>query len=274
MEYAVSVTDTSYTTEIEQSGRLVLDKLQQFSYSLENLTTFKCPRGIIFHDLKSATKLYSTIPLPAYTSRDLIHINPLPDTWKGIFLSTTRNLSIADQYYRNLSIDDIAVIAAHELTHHADFFHSEFEDWDEAGVENMWFEEGMCFYIPRKLILSSEKFDEIMEVERRLIEIYIEDFGEYTIDLFGESGYRGGDDFSYSAAFYDYWRSTLIVHFLIEKYCNGEVKKLIAAYRKWVDEHVETNLQTFFINHFQISRDEAEELWMLPLPDSRPKKSP
>ncbi|QHT46370.1 hypothetical protein M662_07640 [Bacillus sp. SB49] len=260
MEYAVSVTDTSYTEEIEKNGRLLLEKLTHFSRSLESITTFGTPRGIIFHDLKSATELYSTIPLPAYTSRDLIHINPLIDTWKDIFLSTTRGLVKAKQYYNDLSMDDIAVIAAHELTHHSDFFNSEFEDWDEE--ENMWFEEGMCFYIPRKIILSTEKFNSIMEVERSLIELYKADYGEYTIDLFGESGYRGGHDLGYSSAFYDYWRSTHIVHVLIDKYCGGDIDKLIKYYKDWANNSSEINLQKFFIEKFKLSKHEAKELWL------------
>ncbi|MFG6115750.1 hypothetical protein ACGTN9_11205 [Halobacillus sp. MO56] len=260
MEYAVSVTNTSYTEEIERYGLLLLEKLNHFSRSLEAITTFGSPRGIIFHDLKSATELYSTIPLQAYTSRDLIHINPLIDTWKDIFLSTTRGLINAEQYYKNLSLEDIAVIAAHELTHHADFFHSEFDNWDEE--ENMWFEEGMCFYIPRKMILSTDKFNAIMEVERSLIELHKADYGEYTIDFFGESGYRGGNDLVYSSAFYDYWRSTHIVHVLIEKYCGGDMDKLIECYKDWGDKSSEINLQKFFIEKFKLSKHEAKELWL------------
>lgn len=260
MEYAVSITDTSCAEKIERNGLILLEKLNEFSRSLEAITTFESPRGIIFHDLKSATELYSTIPLPAYTSRDLIHINPLIDTWKDIFLSTTRGLRKAEKYYNELSIDDIAVIAAHELTHHANFFHSEFDDWDEE--ENMWFEEGMCFYIPRKIILSTDKFNEIMEVERGLIELHKADYGEYTIDLFGESGYQGGNDLGYSSAFYDYWRSTHIVHFLIEKYCNGDMYKLIDSYKEWVNNSSEINLQKFFIEKFKLSKHEAKELWL------------
>ncbi|TGB04940.1 hypothetical protein [Halobacillus salinus] len=260
MEYAVSVTDTSYAEGIERNGRHLLELLNHFSRSLESLTTFKSPRGIIFHDLKSATELYSTIPLPAYTSRDLIHINPLIDTWKDIFLSTTRGLLKAEQYYKNLSMDDIAVIAAHELTHHADFFHSEFEDWDEE--ENMWFEEGLCFYIPRKMILSPDKFNEIMDVERHLIELYKGDYGEYTIDLFGESADQGGNDFSYASAFYDYWRSTHIVRVLIEDYCDGEMCKLMDCYKDWVNDSYGIYLQNFFIEKFKLAKQEARELWL------------
>lgn len=260
MKYAVSITDTSWAEEIERNGLRLLEKLNQFSRSLESITTFEYPRGIIFHDLKSATELYSTIPLPAYTSRDLIHINPLVDTWKNIFLSTTKGLKNADQYYNNLSIDDIAVIAAHELTHHADFFHSEFEDWDEE--QNMWFEEGMCFYIPRKMILSTDKFNAIMEVERSLIELNKADYGEYTIDLFGESGYQGGSDLDYSSAYYDYWRSTHIVHVLIEEHCGGDMYKLIECYEEWVTNSSQTNLHKFLIEKYKLSKDEAKELWL------------
>ncbi len=209
--------------------------------------------------MESATKLYSTIPLPAYTSRDLIHITPLIETWKDIFLSTTKGLDAADTYYNELDIEDVAVIAAHELTHHSDFFHSEFDNYEE---ENMWFEEGMCFYIPRKLILSENKFNKIMDVERILIQAYKDEYGEYSLDQFGQSGCRDENSFNYSAAFYDYWRSTITINQLIEEYCNGDLQTLIDHYREWVDNNQTDSLQAFFINTFQLSQQKAKELWL------------
>ncbi|WP_226658858.1 hypothetical protein [Pseudalkalibacillus hwajinpoensis] len=263
MKYAVSVTDTKKTEEIERSGLELLAVLESYQVSLNNITSIEeQPRGMIFHDLESATKLYSTIPLPAYTSRDLIHLTPLLETWKDIYLTTTNGVKEAEDYYRNLEIVDVAEIAAHELTHHADFFHSEFEDWEEEHASDMWFEEGICFYLPRKLLMSEERFERVMEVERLLIEAYKEEYGEYSLDAFGEAGYRGGDNFAYSAAFYDYWRSTRTVARLIDEYCKGEVQKLIGYYREWVDGGEKGRLQDFFVQRFKLSSEEAEGLWL------------
>ena len=77
MRYAVSVTDTKKAEVIERSGRELLTFLESYQAALNKMTIIEePPRGIVFHDLESATKLYSTIPLPAYTSRDLIHLTP------------------------------------------------------------------------------------------------------------------------------------------------------------------------------------------------------
>ncbi|TYS16640.1 hypothetical protein FZC78_11665 [Rossellomorea vietnamensis] len=260
MKYAVSVTDTSRINEIEKSGQELLKKLAEFAVSLKAICSFHMPRGIVFHDLTSATQLYSTIPLPAYTSRDLIHFTPLIETWKDIFITTAKGVNKAEKYYSKLDLNDIAVIAAHEFTHHADFFHSEFEDLDE---ENMWFEEGMCFYLPRKLILSEEKQAEIMKVESKLIEKYKGDYGEYSLSYFGEAAVEHSDEFQYASAFYDYWRSTLVVETLIERYCQNNVGILINHYKEWVDGERKVNLQKHFIEVFNLSDEEAARMWLI-----------
>ncbi|MEW4327094.1 hypothetical protein Q0N12_10505 [Rossellomorea marisflavi] len=256
MKYGISVTDTSEVKKIEESGLQLVDKLVAFSESLNEIASFQSPRGIIFHDLASATQLYSTVPLPAYTSRDLIHITPLVETWKGIYLSTTNGVEVAETYYSELDMDDVAVIAAHELTHHIDVFQTDSEELDE---ENMWFEEGLCFYIPRKQILSDEKFHSIMKVEACLIDRYKEQYGDYTLNRFGESH---DEESEYASAFYDYWRSTLVVDALINRYCDQQVEKMIDCYREWAESSRVINLQTYFIDKLHISDEEAKNLWL------------
>jgi hypothetical protein len=260
VKYGVSVTDTLRVKEIEENGILLLEKLSYFSSSLSRICSFQQPRGIIFHDMKSATELYSTIPLPAYTSRDLIHITPLVETWRKLFLSTSDGVEEATDYYKELSLNDVAVIAAHELTHHADFFQTDFDELDE---ENMWFEEGMCFYIPRKLILSNEKFEAIMDIESRLIDKYKEKYGEYSLDRFGESA-ESIEDFEYSAVFYDYWRSTIVVGYLIRCYCQNSVQTLIEYYKEWANKSKDmrqSRLQDYFKDKFQLTNHEVRSLW-------------
>lgn len=255
MNYAVSVTDTFYAQDIEKSGVQIIKHLNTFSESLNELTSFENPRGIVFHDLKSATQIFSDIPLPAYTSRELIHINPLTVVWQDIFMSTVQGKnSKPAEYYSTLELIDVAVIAAHELTHHSEFFHGDFEG-DE---QNMWFEEGMCFYIPRKLMLAEEKFNDIAEVESQLIKTYRSEYGEYTLDLFGESVCRQNQRNEYSAAFYDYWRSTKVVKILIEEYFKGSIMELINCYNEWDQEGP---LHKYFIKRLNLSASESEKLW-------------
>ncbi|MGP4060295.1 hypothetical protein [Halobacillus sp. H74] len=259
MKYAISVTDTTMTGHIEKSGLEVLKRLDSYAESLAAITDYEEPRGIVFHDLKSATELYSDIPLPAYTSRDLIHLTPLVDTWKDLFRQSAGDSEKAHIYYDKLDINDIVEIAAHELTHHAEFFHDDFDEIDET---NMWFEEGLCFYLPRKIIFSEEKREAIMKVESDLIQQYKDEYGEYSLTKFGQAGYRGGERFEYSAAFYDYWRSTKVVTTLVEKYYNGDVNTLVEAYQKWINEENDIGLHTFFVREQEMSRQEAYQLWL------------
>lgn len=259
MKYAISVTDINRAEEIEANGRKIIEKVEQYGRSLQKLTSYEEPRGYVFHDWSSATEIYSTIPLPAYTSRDLIHITPLLDVWKTIFLDSAGDVVQAIDYSRQLDLDDIAVIAAHELTHHADLFHDDFDEIDE---ENMWFEEGMCFYLPRRFMLSREKFDSIMEVEQYLIEAYRHKYGEYTLNRFGACGYRGGQNQEYSAAFYDYWRSTRVIYMLVEHFFDRDISGLIGVYQKWTDHKPSIPLHQYLKETFNLSRKEAQSLWL------------
>lgn len=254
MKYAVSVTETAQAKSIETAGKSLLDHLSEYAKSLEKVTTFEYPRGVVFHDLQSATELYSTIPIPAYTSRDLIHIDPRVETWKAIFLSTATH-STAVEYYNNLDTTDVAAIIAHELTHHSEFFHDDFE----GDRENMWFEEGMCEYLSKKFMLSEAKFQAIQQAEDQLIDDYKKTYGEYTLDQFGESGYRGSQSEAFSAAFYDYWRSSKTVTRLVQEHFCGDVQALIACYEKWEQNEP---LHEYFIRELSMTDDQAKEMWL------------
>lgn len=256
MQYAISVTDTLNVETIEAQGLQVIEVLKEFSVALKDITSFEAPRGIVFHDLKSATELYSDIPIPAYTSRDLIHLSPDPAVWKELFLSTVKEgMEHAEAYYSSTNHLDVAAIAAHELTHHADFFHDDFEGDDV----NMWFEEGLCEYIPSKLMFSEQKFQETSEVEEMLIESYKEEFGEYCLSEFGKAGYRYGEKNGYAGAFYDYWRSKKVVKALVEDHFDNRMSSLIACYRMWDQS---TPLHGYFTNVLGLSESQAKDLWL------------
>lgn len=257
MNYAVSVTDAKKAVEIEKSGFEIMKHLENFAEQLVKITSYEKPRGIIYHDLSSATELYSTIPLPAYTSRNLIHIHPQTEVWRRIYLRSIEGKDIppAESYYKSLEPLDVAIIAAHELTHHSDIFRDDFE----GDPENMWFEEGMCFYIPRTLMLSEKRFEDISEVEEKLIEAFREEYGEYTLDQFGKSGYRYGKSDDYSSAFYDYWRSTKVVKELVENYFKGSVESLIQLYVAWDGKEP---LHEYFTRTLCLPDRKAKELWL------------
>ncbi|MEH7041349.1 hypothetical protein CN887_02375 [Bacillus pseudomycoides] len=259
MKPAFSVTDSTHIQKIEAEGLKLLNELQSFIPLLqEKVTILSPPKGIVFHDLESATQVYSNIPMPAYTSRDLIHITPLIDVWKNIYLSVTdgKELEKAQQYYKQLNILDIATIAAHEFVHHAEEFHSDFDAIDE---ESMWFEEGVCFYLSRKLMMSHEQFKTIMQVEDELISIYQAEFSNYPLNEFGKSAESG----SYAGAFYDYWRSTKLIRILVEQYFNNDIQALFSCYHEWVEIKEQISLHAFFVQKLSLSPLHAKELGLL-----------
>lgn len=69
------------------------------------------------------------------------------------------------KFYESYSENQVFIILAHELTHHSDLFLDEFDDERE---DSIWFEEGMCFYLPRKILLSEKEFNEITNAERAI----------------------------------------------------------------------------------------------------------
>lgn len=120
------------------------------------------------------------------------------------------------RFYENYSENQLFTIAAHELTHHSDLFVDEFEGERD---DSIWFEEGMCEYLPRKLLLSSEEFNEIAAIESRLLGVFKKEYGHRSINDFGSSSYLD----SLSSIMFDYWRSFLAVKFLVENRFGNDI---------------------------------------------------
>ncbi|MFB5189747.1 hypothetical protein [Alicyclobacillus fastidiosus] len=202
------------------------------------------PRGIVFHDFDSATKVFSAHALPAWTNGDLIHIDPLVADWQRIFLSAIP-CDVADDIFRDVSnyylfldIRDVATIVGHEVTHHMGCFARTF---DAEINDAMWFEEGMCFYLPRKRLLFSQRFEALMRAEALLIELHRDQYGEHPVWRFGGSSVDGG---GFVAALFDYWRATSAVRTIVEEYASGDVRKVLRVFEYWV-EHLSSE-QRFF----------------------------
>lgn len=146
-------------------------------------------------------------------------------------------------FYENFSTDQLFVILAHELTHHIDLFVDEFED---ERHDSIWFEEGMCFYLPRKYCLTEEQFEEVTSIELELLTTFTEDYGDNDLNDFGSISYQG----SLSSIMFDYWRSYLKVKSLVEK-VNGDVHKIFKLYNKWHEQGRYTSLVQYFENNLK-----------------------
>lgn len=58
-------------------------------------------------------------------------------------------------YYTEHTKDEMLAILGHELAHHINLFLAEFDE-EKPTCEDMWFEEGMATYLPRKFFLMKD----------------------------------------------------------------------------------------------------------------------
>lgn len=216
-------------------------KLKEYQHILEkNYALSEMPKAIMWTSEELATTVLSTIPIPAYTNKDIIYMSPDLLAWRQLFIKQLdgKSLPHIEKFYKNYSENHLLTILAHELTHHSDLFMDEFED--DRG-DSIWFEEGMCQYLPRKLLLTKEEFEEITSVETELVEVFKEKYGLRSLDEFGSSSYEG----TLSSIMYDYWRSYLAVKFLVEVRANNDIELVFDEYQKWHKEGRKVPLTEF-----------------------------
>lgn len=149
-------------------------RLKEYQQILEkDYALTELPKGVIWTSEVLATTVFSNIPIPAYTNEDFIYITPALEAWKRLFNRQLdgKDLPHIHHFYEANVESEVMVILAHELTHHSDLFPDEFGDERNNSI---WFEEGMCFYLPRKLLLSDQEFNDITLVEAELVEVFQE----------------------------------------------------------------------------------------------------
>ncbi|QUG43391.1 hypothetical protein KD050_09285 [Psychrobacillus sp. INOP01] len=227
--------------EYEIITKELMAKLKDYQQVLEQhyqLTTI--PKGVLWTTAELVTTTFSSIPIPAFTREDIIYISPILKEWQNLLVSQLDGKAIPHikSFYENFSTDQLFVILAHELTHHIDLFVDEFED---ERHDSIWFEEGMCFYLPRKYCLTEEQFKEITAIEQELVNTFTEDYGQNDLNDFGSMSYQG----SLSSIMFDYWRSYLKVKSLLEK-LDGDIHGVFILYKKWHEQGRETSLVQYF----------------------------
>lgn len=219
-----------------------IKKLNEYQEILETDFELKdLPKGVLWTTEELATTVFSNIPIPAYTNKNLIYMSPDIETWRNLFVKQLdgKDLPNIERFYKNYSDNQIFIILAHELTHHSDLFLDEFDDESDDGI---WFEEGMCFYLPRRILLSEKEFKEITDAETSLVEVFKDKYGNHSIEDFGSSSYQG----SLSSIMFDYWRSYLAVKYLVEDRANNDVKLVFDEYHKWDKEGRKVTLTEYF----------------------------
>lgn len=150
-----------------------------------------------------------------------------------------KDLPHIQRFYEQLSENHILTILGHELTHHSDLFLDEFEDEREDGI---WFEEGMCEYLPRKLLLTKNEFKSISAIEKELVDVFTEVYGGRSLDDFGNNSYTA----SLSSIMFDYWRSFLYIKYLVEDRYEHDIKEVFEEYHRWDREGRMLSLTEYF----------------------------
>ncbi|MFJ8262775.1 hypothetical protein ACIQ4I_12605 [Rummeliibacillus sp. NPDC094406] len=199
------------------------------------------PNAVVWTSSQLATETFSTIPLPAYTSKNVIYMSPDIEEWRKLFIRQLDNKNVHKirQFYESYSEVHLFVILAHELTHHLDLF---IDDFDDEWTNSIWFEEGMCFYLPRKLLLNEADFQQILQVEKELIQEFSSEYGHHSLDDFGIESYTE----SLSSIMFDYWRSFIQIYELVERRYNHNILELFNDYHHWHNQGRKIPLTQFF----------------------------
>jgi hypothetical protein len=212
----------------EELTKRLIKRLQAYEELLkDDYQLNSVPKAVVWTNNELATNVFSSIPIPAYTREDFIYLSPELNVWQKLMIQQLddKEVPIVRSYYETFSEDHLLEILAHELTHHIDLFMDEFDDIRE---DSIWFEEGMCFYLPRLHLFDKEHFNTITKIEEELVEAFKNDYGQHSLDNFGTASYAG----SLSSIMFDYWRSYLKVKELVDFY-DGNVHKLFEIYHNW-----------------------------------------
>ncbi|CAM4350969.1 hypothetical protein BAMA_07070 [Bacillus manliponensis] len=218
------------------------EKLEAYKKFMEvEFALIDPPKGIVWTTEEFATTVFSNVSIPAYTNKNMIYMAPDLPSWRKFFLRQLdgRKNDKVEQFYKNMSENQLFTILAHELTHHSDLFLAEFDD-DREG--DMWFEEGMCEYLSKKMTLTETEFQEITEVESELVEMFKEDYKEHSLDEFGVESYKG----NLTSIMFNYWRSYLTVKYLVEVRANNDIKQVFKEYHNWDQEGRKVTLTEYF----------------------------
>ncbi|TWT00945.1 hypothetical protein [Planomicrobium sp. CPCC 101079] len=225
-----------YTFEDIEEYEKHQDIIQRFSERLneyqllleEEYALVNKPKGVVWTSAEVATSIFSELPIPAFTNKDTIYITPDVKAWRKLFIQQLdgNDLPHIERFYEQLSENHILTILGHELTHHSNLFLDDFGDEREDGI---WFEEGMCEYLSRKFLLTADEFETIAAIEKELVNVFTEAYGDRSLDEFGSNSYAA----SLSSIMFDYWRSFLAIKYLVEDRYDNNIQAVFEEYHKW-----------------------------------------
>lgn len=220
---------------------------------MKSFKLIETPKTIVWTSSKNATTVFSKVPVPAFTNRDIIFMSPNVQEWREFYLSQLIGEEISDKvqeqeiknYFNSITIDHVFCILAHELTHHIELFPDEFE---VERFESIWFEEGMCEYLSQKFTLSDRQLADLRAIEQKMIQLFKGKYGQFPLDNFGSGSYENAP---LAAIMLNYWRSSSAITYLVEERYNGDVMKVFHLYHEWDEKGRKLPLAEFFgVNDF------------------------
>lgn len=209
-------------------------------YAVRNL-----PKAIVWTDRDTATRLISSIPIPAYTNDFRVVMTSDIDAWREIYLSQLTSMedteeyeALRNYYSRELSENNILQILGHELAHHSALF---LDDPDPSVSDGIWFEEGMAEYISRRYFLTESEYKKAYFANAALVRLLNSRYGAHSLEDFGSATYEG----DYASIFFEYWRSFLTIHKIVDQF-HGDIKAVFASYHRWSKSKPQTTLLDWF----------------------------
>ena len=221
----------------QQTSDILFERLLKYKNILEEeYDLLDAPKAVVWTSKDIAVNILSSVPVPAYTSRDVIFMTPDKDEWKEVMTAQLDGREDAEvaSYYASFDERQILTILAHELTHHIEFFPDDFDDYSSG----IWFEEGMCEYLPRRILMDDEAFNQEVEVHSRLLELFEDKYGERSVEDFGSDSYND----SMSGIMFNYWKSFITVKYVVEELYDGDIQKVFKIHNDWHENYRE---QTF-----------------------------
>lgn len=221
-------------SKAQEFKELFIEKIEFYKTNIEKLIDYlqreyqlnDYPKLLIWTSFDDATRLLSDVQYPAYTNDKYIVFSADLDKWKFLLMDNVKHLEnkTINHYFNKLDENYLLCVLGHEITHHLDLFVLE---WDNN--TQIWFEEGMCHYLPRKKFLSKKAFDEIYRIEKMIVEKNEIIKEMPSINLFTPSSY---DSFDNATIEYFYALSFVMIADLVEKK-NLDIFELFKLYESW-----------------------------------------
>lgn len=240
MEHIYAVKTQEELIRYQQFASQIQPRLSKYIAFLEReYCVTDLPKAIVWTNWDIASNLVSNIPIPAYTNDFRVMITPNISSWREIYLRQLDALPMGktrdslNAYYSNaLTTNHILQILGHELTHHSPLFP------DDSSI---WFEEGLVEYISRRYFLTEEEYEAEYQCNRTLVTCLNEKYGGQSLESFGASTYEG----DYASIFFEYWRSFLTIHKIVEEHY-GNVKSVLASCQHWQEAGKTVSLVDWF----------------------------